>query len=174
MFFIFLFVVLLTLLFIFFFFFFNDTATTEIYTLSLHDALPIHSRRGPTELRRALVRRLVRPYLCVLALAVDLRSATGEPAARARGTAHRHEDPVDAQRRVDRQRRHLRPRRDVLARPPRDAPDERGSLARDAALHELAQSEHHGVDGSCDRHVDHEPGGRSRTVDRRAGNRGDR
>src|SRR3712207_7803268 len=35
-----------------FFFFFNDTATTEIYTLSLHDALPIsvrllHRRRGP-------------------------------------------------------------------------------------------------------------------------------
>src|SRR6266550_5545366 len=29
-----------------FFFFFNDTATTEIYTLSLHDALPISS--GPT------------------------------------------------------------------------------------------------------------------------------
>src|SRR3712207_6917696 len=31
------------------FFFFNDTATTEIYTLSLHDALPIYQRhhRGP-------------------------------------------------------------------------------------------------------------------------------
>src|SRR6266513_6564891 len=29
------------LVFCFFFFFFNDTATTEIYTLSLHDALPI-------------------------------------------------------------------------------------------------------------------------------------
>src|SRR2546422_1922854 len=28
-----------------FFFFFNDTATTEIYTLSLHDALPISGRR---------------------------------------------------------------------------------------------------------------------------------
>src|SRR5258708_29157337 len=28
------------------FFFFNDTATTEIYTLSLHDALPILRRRG--------------------------------------------------------------------------------------------------------------------------------
>src|SRR2546430_13285068 len=28
-------------LYLFFFFFFNDTATTEIYTLSLHDALPI-------------------------------------------------------------------------------------------------------------------------------------
>src|SRR2546426_11921952 len=27
--------------FVFFLFFFNDTATTEIYTLSLHDALPI-------------------------------------------------------------------------------------------------------------------------------------
>src|SRR2546429_4460117 len=34
----------------FFFFFFNDTATTEIYTLSLHDALPIyptHIASGP-------------------------------------------------------------------------------------------------------------------------------
>src|SRR5216683_7610916 len=30
----------------FFFFFFNDTATTEIYTLSLHDALPFR-RRAP-------------------------------------------------------------------------------------------------------------------------------
>src|SRR2546425_2441541 len=30
-----------SLLLCFFFFFFNDTATTEIYTLSLHDALPI-------------------------------------------------------------------------------------------------------------------------------------
>src|SRR6266850_3130300 len=28
-----------------FFFFFNDTATTEIYTLSLHDALPTSLRR---------------------------------------------------------------------------------------------------------------------------------
>src|SRR2546426_5981703 len=36
------------------FFFFNDTATTEIYTLSLHDALPIsspwaRSRRAPSQ-----------------------------------------------------------------------------------------------------------------------------
>src|SRR5437867_8463139 len=30
-----------------FLFFFNDTATTEIYTLSLHDALPICWWRGP-------------------------------------------------------------------------------------------------------------------------------
>src|SRR5256885_9986932 len=33
---------------IFFFFFFNDTATTEIYTLSLHDALPICISQNPT------------------------------------------------------------------------------------------------------------------------------
>src|SRR5216683_8450248 len=36
-----------------FFFFFNDTATTEIYTLSLHDALPISATwtgRTPTRL----------------------------------------------------------------------------------------------------------------------------
>src|SRR5438445_13471549 len=35
------------------FFFFNDTATTEIYTLSLHDALPISLRHGA---RRAAAR----------------------------------------------------------------------------------------------------------------------
>src|SRR6267142_5933274 len=32
-----------------FFFFFNDTATTEIYTLSLHDALPIFPRWIPED-----------------------------------------------------------------------------------------------------------------------------
>src|SRR5471030_2936720 len=36
-----------------FFFFFNDTATTEIYTLSLHDALPI----SPSTTTRALLTR---------------------------------------------------------------------------------------------------------------------
>src|SRR5437016_12295253 len=33
------------------FFFFNDTATTEIYTLSLHDALPIYVSRHDADLR---------------------------------------------------------------------------------------------------------------------------
>src|SRR6266540_6969317 len=37
--------------FIYIFFFFNDTATTEIYTLSLHDALPTSSR-APTPLSK--------------------------------------------------------------------------------------------------------------------------
>src|SRR2546426_4516675 len=60
----------MSLLLFFFFFFFNDTATTEIYTLSLHDALPIslggagvddvagrkrHQRRSVTDDRRAVV-----------------------------------------------------------------------------------------------------------------------
>src|SRR5436190_10852565 len=36
------------------FFFFNDTATTEIYTLSLHDALPISAGRGLRPGRRAV------------------------------------------------------------------------------------------------------------------------
>src|SRR5256714_13393984 len=44
------------------FFFFNDTATTEIYTLSLHDALPISAaqlrRRPRWQLRLAYVYKL--------------------------------------------------------------------------------------------------------------------
>src|SRR6267378_1448497 len=35
----------------FIYFFFNDTATTEIYTLSLHDALPIRPPRPDDQLR---------------------------------------------------------------------------------------------------------------------------
>ena len=38
---------------VFVFFFFNDTATTEIYTLSLHDALPI------CEVMRILTKRIL-------------------------------------------------------------------------------------------------------------------
>src|SRR5215203_7513251 len=45
------------MLFSVFFFFFNDTATTEIYTLSLHDALPISDdvHRGQDGLPRAQI-----------------------------------------------------------------------------------------------------------------------
>src|SRR5260221_3591696 len=47
---------------LFFVFFFNDTATTEIYTLSLHDALPISrcrpgAARGDRRAGRSLARR---------------------------------------------------------------------------------------------------------------------
>src|SRR5256885_12073797 len=37
------------------FFFFNDTATTEIYTLSLHDALPISRHELGVDLTRSFV-----------------------------------------------------------------------------------------------------------------------
>src|SRR5688572_32554136 len=40
------FLCVISYIFFFFFFFFNDTATTEIYTLSLHDALPISGSRN--------------------------------------------------------------------------------------------------------------------------------
>src|SRR2546422_4467898 len=43
-------------------FFFNDTATTEIYTLSLHDALPISGRRGFERPDRAGGRRKRRDH----------------------------------------------------------------------------------------------------------------
>src|SRR3712207_9339173 len=46
------------LLFCYFFFFFNDTATTEIYTLSLHDALPISGPIGGVRSARTLRWRL--------------------------------------------------------------------------------------------------------------------
>src|SRR5437763_2254729 len=46
----------------FFFFFFNDPATTELYTLSLHDALPISARLGHRhQARRHAERRSWRP-----------------------------------------------------------------------------------------------------------------
>src|SRR5689334_892153 len=38
-----------------FFFFFNDTATTEIYTLSLHDALPIFGKKHKKDAAKARV-----------------------------------------------------------------------------------------------------------------------
>src|SRR5258707_15242600 len=46
----------------FLFFFFNDTATTEIYTLSLHDALPISPAR-PARRRLCSFRPYRQPHL---------------------------------------------------------------------------------------------------------------
>src|SRR5256885_12110838 len=59
------------------FFFFNDTATTEIYTLSLHDALPISSakncrRESPAGSRRRLA--VAREAGLFRAVAVDRKS----------------------------------------------------------------------------------------------------
>src|SRR3989449_11769425 len=50
-----------TVLLSFSFFFFNDTATTEIYTLSLHDALPISSCHAARHRRVPCLEPLPRP-----------------------------------------------------------------------------------------------------------------
>src|SRR2546429_8356301 len=54
----------IVLLFFFFFFFFNDTATTEIYTLSLHDALPISNRVRRSPASRKGTWRITRRKCC--------------------------------------------------------------------------------------------------------------
>src|SRR5256885_14481450 len=50
-----------------FFFFFNDTATTEIYTLSLHDALPIC--RGCLTVPRLTLMSLIKMMLVMVSVA---------------------------------------------------------------------------------------------------------
>src|SRR3712207_7286667 len=54
-----------TTLTVFCFFFFNDTATTEIYTLSLHDALPIYREfEGEYILDGISIRKIPEKNLC--------------------------------------------------------------------------------------------------------------
>src|SRR3989475_10119991 len=66
------------------FFFFNDTATTEIYTLSLHDALPICRRLVKRDAQRVKVGpRIHEPPLRLLRGQV-LRRADGHVDARGR------------------------------------------------------------------------------------------
>src|SRR2546426_4660258 len=65
------------------FFFFNDTATTEIYTLSLHDALPISPVRAG--LAGALLGRRV-PQLRAVALAHRTVRRRARPLVSARPT----------------------------------------------------------------------------------------
>src|SRR5258708_29034181 len=56
------------------FFFFNDTATTEIYTLSLHDALPILELGQPERLYQVVVGAGIQRHHPVRLLAVRSRS----------------------------------------------------------------------------------------------------
>src|SRR2546429_6990493 len=67
------------------FFFFNDTATTEIYTLSLHDALPIYVHDGD-----AIVRRQLRVGACVRRPAQGRRHAMAHVRARRAAGNDRH------------------------------------------------------------------------------------
>src|SRR2546426_3971946 len=69
---------LLSALLFFFFFFFNDTATTEIYTLSLHDALPILGLHGALDRAALEVRLPAAPLLSTFALVATLASHEGE------------------------------------------------------------------------------------------------
>src|SRR3712207_7369621 len=71
------------------FFFFNDTATTEIYTLSLHDALPISPCSAPAPLAGAA------PCTRNPAPAPD---APPEGGARRRSTASDRSDPPQVDR----------------------------------------------------------------------------
>src|SRR3712207_8881823 len=75
------------------FFFFNDTATTEIYTLSLHDALPIC--RVPAQAPRvlhALVDNLLRRPVDCFAHSLDLAEPLTKLPARLRRHARRSEE----------------------------------------------------------------------------------
>src|SRR2546422_7357906 len=65
----------------FIFFFFNDTATTEIYTLSLHDALPIlksgaweRQSSAPSCAARATLKAPVRRPDCIGLYTIDRKS----------------------------------------------------------------------------------------------------
>src|SRR6266516_3284604 len=83
--------------FYFYFFFFNDTATTEIYTLSLHDALPIwwpvtafHHRAVPS--MRPLA-RVLPPGLNATELTSPVWPVRGFPICRPVVTSHSRTAP---------------------------------------------------------------------------------
>src|SRR5256885_3592144 len=65
------------------FFFFNDTATTEIYTLSLHDALPISKRAGTRRYDATLQEGAEGPL-------VTWRRGVGQRACHVRAFRHNH------------------------------------------------------------------------------------
>src|SRR2546422_10477550 len=69
---------------LFLFFFFNDTATTEIYTLSLHDALPISSGRTRKSPRASGIASDAQVGL--LAWSVASRAVAPQPSVRAAST----------------------------------------------------------------------------------------
>src|SRR3712207_7290227 len=74
-------------------FFFNDTATTEIYTLSLHDALPILQEVGDVSQALALARQ-VGDLPGAVAGRLELRDLVAQvihlPQARLRGRSEEH------------------------------------------------------------------------------------
>src|SRR5216683_5201470 len=121
--------------FFFFFFFFNDTATTEIYTLSLHDALPILARQARAMSQGAL--GIATPATA----AVTLRQAA-QVRARVQGRAPGHPQPprlrLSAQRpdgRTDGGRSATW--RAAASQPTRERPGQRGGHGRRGGLRSL-------------------------------------
>src|SRR2546428_9890827 len=85
-----------------FIFFFNDTATTEIYTLSLHDALPIFYRHAVT---RALI-----------ADAMGETATARGYAQQALAAAAKDESPFRYHRRSEEHTSELQSRSDIVCR----------------------------------------------------------
>src|SRR2546430_13478885 len=79
-----------------FFFFFNDTATTEIYTLSLHDALPIWSCIPKS--RQRCIRNLSTSSKVSLSRSSAIRSrAVSFPSAFCRSRSEEHTSELQSQ-----------------------------------------------------------------------------
>src|SRR2546429_5274729 len=78
-------------------FFFNDTATTEIYTLSLHDALPIsQSVRHQFHPTGAIPETILRPTPAPLSLSPAAPAATARSRSHVRTPPHRVHSPSAA------------------------------------------------------------------------------
>src|SRR3712207_8590833 len=72
-------------------FFFNDTATTEIYTLSLHDALPILSTRSGVRVSPIIESRSGMAVIPSPALSCGYRRSCSAPRAAIRSEEHTSE-----------------------------------------------------------------------------------
>src|SRR5438094_4352760 len=72
------------------FFFFNDPPTPEIYTLSLHDALPISSRDTPPSVPGGTVSRVVMRTVFLESTPISLASVSA-PATDSRSEEHTSE-----------------------------------------------------------------------------------
>src|SRR3712207_7288756 len=93
-----------------YFFFFNDTATTEIYTLSLHDALPICRAPGSTPDRRTPTAS------CWAARSRRARGRPGTGSAPARGSPARPPAPPGTTRRSEEHTSELQSRQYLVCR----------------------------------------------------------
>src|SRR3989475_12321091 len=78
-----------------FFFFFNDTATTEIYTLSLHDALPISVTRELAPGLPAVLadqEKLIQSFMALMLNAMDAMDSRGTLTVRSRINPERRDE----------------------------------------------------------------------------------